>query len=88
MPKAGNSVSRKSLFRRNPYPSLLERAPLPDLVALHENETLFSNPRAMTERAKEEEVARMVNPTLRSKVNGMYLIFVLRVKGRSGILYT
>ncbi|KAK6596028.1 hypothetical protein H4I95_09944 [Botrytis cinerea] len=69
MPKAGNSVYRKSLFRRNPYPNLLERAPLPDLVALHENGTLFSNPRVMTERAKEEEVARMANSTLRSKVD-------------------
>ncbi|ATZ55890.1 hypothetical protein BCIN_12g04400 [Botrytis cinerea B05.10] len=69
MPKAGNSVYRKSLFRRNPYPNLLERAPLPDLVALHENGTLFSNPRVMTERAKEEEVARMANSTPRSKVN-------------------
>lgn len=88
MPKAGNSVYRKSLFRRNPYPNLLERAPLPDLVALHENGTLFSNPRVMTERAKEEEVARMANSTLRSKVNGMHLFFVLRVRGRSEILHT
>ncbi|KAK8905302.1 hypothetical protein QC760_006489 [Botrytis cinerea] len=69
MPKAGNSVYRKSLFRRNPYPNLLERAPLPDLVALHENGTLFSNPRVMTERAKEEEVVRISNPILRSKAN-------------------
>ncbi|EMR86798.1 hypothetical protein BcDW1_4437 [Botrytis cinerea BcDW1] len=69
MPKAGNSVYRKSLFRRNPYPNLLERAPLPDLVALHENGTLFSNPRVMTERAKEEEVVRISNPIPRSKAN-------------------
>ncbi|TEY34348.1 hypothetical protein BOTCAL_0633g00060 [Botryotinia calthae] len=66
MPKAGNSVHRKSLFRRNPYPNLPERAPLPDLVALHENGTLFSNP---SERATEKEVARMSSPRPRSKVN-------------------
>ncbi|KAF7945993.1 uncharacterized protein EAE97_005031 [Botrytis byssoidea] len=57
MPKSRNSISRTTRFRRKPYSHLPDRAPLPDLVALHENGTLFSDPRAMTESATEEESA-------------------------------
>ncbi|KAF7872828.1 uncharacterized protein EAF02_008899 [Botrytis sinoallii] len=65
MPKTRNSASRTTRFRRKPYSHLPERAPLPDLVALHENGTLLSDQRAMGESATEEEVAG--NLKLKSK---------------------
>ncbi|KAF5872605.1 uncharacterized protein Bfra_005966 [Botrytis fragariae] len=67
MPKIRNSVSRTTRFRRYPYSHLPERAPLPDLVALHENGTLFSDPRAMTESAIEEEIAGTLKLKSRSE---------------------
>ncbi|KAF7886226.1 hypothetical protein EAF00_010329 [Botryotinia globosa] len=57
MPKSRNSMSRTTRFRRKPYSHLPDRAPLPDLAVLHENGTLFSDPRAMTESAIEEETS-------------------------------
>ncbi|TGO11560.1 hypothetical protein BTUL_0107g00450 [Botrytis tulipae] len=62
MPKTRNSMSRTTRFRRKPYSHLPDRAPLPDLVALHENGILFSDPRAMTESATEEESAGTRKP--------------------------
>ncbi|TGO65810.1 hypothetical protein BCON_0001g01280 [Botryotinia convoluta] len=69
MPKIRNSVSRTTRFRRKPYSHLPERAPLPDLVALHENGTLFSDPRAMTESVTEEEIAGTQKLKSRSEFN-------------------
>ncbi|KAF7947828.1 hypothetical protein EAE96_008906 [Botrytis aclada] len=60
MPKTRKSVSRTKVFRGEPYSNLSGRVPLPDLVALHQNGTLFSDTRAMTESATEEEGAQIL----------------------------
>ncbi|THV54351.1 hypothetical protein BGAL_0028g00060 [Botrytis galanthina] len=71
MPKTRNSVSRTTRFRRKPYSYLPDQAPLPDLVALHENGTLFSDPRAMVESATEEEIAGNQKLKSRSESNAV-----------------
>ncbi|TGO68138.1 hypothetical protein BOTNAR_0029g00060 [Botryotinia narcissicola] len=62
MPESRNSMSRTTRFLRKPYSHLPDRTPLPDLVALHENGNMFSDPRAMTESTTEEESAGTQKP--------------------------
>ncbi|TGO19146.1 hypothetical protein BPAE_0351g00100 [Botrytis paeoniae] len=69
MPKIRNFVSQTTRFRRKPYSHLPERAPLPDLVALHENGTLFSDSRAMTESVTEEEIVGTLKLKSRREFN-------------------
>ncbi|KAF7869943.1 hypothetical protein EAF04_004727 [Stromatinia cepivora] len=65
--KNPNHQSRTLLFPRTPHPNLPARAPLPDLVALHESGRLFLNPKAMVERATEEEVWGTLRPVGRER---------------------
>ncbi|ESZ91532.1 hypothetical protein SBOR_8103 [Sclerotinia borealis F-4128] len=66
MPKNTRNAQFQSctiLFRRESYPNLPARAPLPDLVALHRSGKLFANPIGVIDRATTEDIVETYRPT-------------------------